>query len=130
MLVLPLPPCCTRAGRVPTLLSSHVRAGESSWGRAGPIARREQRLLLDRVPPAVAPGIAAQQSPGGQHQPTEYAELANRLEGVGRASRLVLAAARQAGRDPAAVGPNGRADGAARPATRRRRPRPLRRQAR
>src|SRR5436190_16799601 len=120
MLVRRLPPSCTRAGRVPTLLSSHVRAGESSWSRAGPTARREQRLLLDRVPPAVAPGIAAQQSPGGQHQPSEYAELANRLDGVGGARRLVLAAARKAGRDPAAVGPNGHADGAARPANHRR----------
>ena len=58
----------------------------------------------DRVEAAVAERVAAQQAPGGEQQRRGSAEAADRLGRVGRAGRLVAAAARQGGRDPALVG--------------------------
>ena len=66
----------------------------------------KQRARLDRVVAAVAERVAARQAPGGEDRAAHDAELADRLRRVGRAGRLVLAAARQGGRDEALVEPD------------------------
>ena len=63
----------------------------------------EEALAGDGVEPTVAERIAAQEAPHRQDRAAEYAELPDRLRGVGRAGRLVLAAARQRRRDQALV---------------------------
>ena len=78
---------------------------ERSWlgvrARAGRGA--EEALRLDRVEAAVAPRVAAQQPPRGEHQPAQYAELPDRLRRR-RASRSARTAApRQRRRDHALV---------------------------
>ena len=96
----------------------------------------EQPLVLDGIEPPVAPGVAAQQPPAGQDKPAQYAELADRLRGVFRARRVVLAALPEQRRDQPLVqrGSGARpagghapcsASGAARPALARRRARDL-----
>ena len=72
-----------------------------AWARGS--AYPEQRLVLDEVHPAVAPRVAAKQPPGGEHRSPEHAIAPDRLDGVGRAGRMVLAARGQAGRDHAPV---------------------------
>ena len=62
----------------------------------------EDALGLDGVIAAVAERVAAQDTPRRQHEPAEYAVPLDRLRGVVRARRLVLAPARQQpGRSPA-----------------------------
>src|SRR3954447_14997078 len=55
----------------------------------------EEPLTFDRVVPAVAPGIASQQPPAGEHCAADHAVGANRFDRVRRARRMVLAAIRQ-----------------------------------
>ena len=50
-----------------------------SWRMALRAARAEERLVLDGVDAAVAPRVAAQQPPGGQHEPAQYAVAPDRL---------------------------------------------------
>ena len=63
----------------------------------------EQRLVLDEVDAAVAPGVAAKQPPGGQHDSSQHTVAADRLDGVLGAGRMVLAARGKRGRDRALV---------------------------
>src|SRR4051794_41470640 len=61
----------------------------------------------------MAEGVAAQQAPAGQDDAAQYAVPRDRLYGVARARRLVLAAARQRRRDEPLVEADGAQDGAA-----------------
>ncbi len=63
-------------------------------------------LLLDGVKPAVAPGVAAEDPPAGQNQPAEYAELVDRLRGILRARRVVLAPRSHQRRDQPLIDPD------------------------
>jgi hypothetical protein len=49
-------------------------------------------LVVRVVDAAVAPGIAAKEPPGCEHDPTQEAELTQRVEGVLGATGVVLAA--------------------------------------
>src|SRR6478672_11628673 len=71
-------------------------------GRRAP----EQVPVLELVHPALAPGVAAQQAPGGEDRPAQRAELADRLHRVAGTGRVVAAARREGGGDPAPVDPN------------------------
>lgn len=64
----------------------------------------ENALVANGVETAVAKRVAAQQAPSPQNQPAKYAVLSDRLRGVGRTGRLVLAPAWDRGRDKALVG--------------------------
>ena len=80
--------CWRRRPRVRS--GSSRRSGAASGGRA---------LRGHGVIAAVAERIAAQQAPGRENGAAQYAVRADRLHRVGRAGRVVLAAARQRRRD-------------------------------
>src|SRR4051794_27567658 len=63
----------------------------------------EQPLVLRVVNAAVAPGIAAEQPPAGEKRPFEKAVLAQRIERVLRAGRVVLAAVAEQRADSPAI---------------------------
>ena len=72
-------------------------------GSTGPT--RRVKLLGDRVEAAVAERIAAQQPPGGEeHRRGRPRSGRTASLGIGGASRLVAAAARHRGGDPAPIG--------------------------
>src|SRR3954451_5619871 len=68
----------------------------------------EEPLALDRVVPAVAPGIASQQAPSGEHRAAHQAIRADGFDRVRRARRMVLAALRQKRRYEAPVRAHGK----------------------
>src|SRR5207244_1949102 len=73
------------------------RCGRAS--RLAALLAPEHPLRLDRIVSAVAPRIAPQQPPPGQHETAQKAIPPDRLDGVARARRLVLAAPRKRRRD-------------------------------
>src|SRR4051812_47103 len=94
----------------PTVLCQNLRIASlmsmSGWtmlarknmGSVRDVARLEQSLALNRVVAAVAPRVAAQDPPTGEHRATDHAVRADGLDRVRRARRMVLAALRQRGR--------------------------------
>src|ERR1700729_922354 len=90
-----LPRCCGRT-------SAPSRRRRSAAGRCLRLqawsgarhcgSRLEKPLVLNPVNSAMAPWVAAQKPPDGQDEPAEYAEALDRLHGVFRAGRVVLAA--------------------------------------
>src|SRR5215204_37166 len=62
-------------------------------------ARAEQLLVLDEIHAAMAPGVAAQDPPGGQDGTAQHTVAPERLDGVLGAARMVLAARRSPRRD-------------------------------
>ena len=80
--------------------------GLGLWGigRSGAGASRNSvRSQTSSMPPLLK-RVAAQQAPAGDDRAADGAQLADRLDRVGRAGRVVLAAPRKARRDPALVG--------------------------
>src|ERR1700674_5535566 len=66
-------------------------------GRIGwvPRVNPEYSLRLHRIVPAVAPRVAPEQAPTGEHQAPQYAVLPDRAQGIARAGGLILAASRK-----------------------------------
>src|SRR4051812_14571972 len=64
------------------------------WRSARRVVWLEEPLALDRVVPAVAPGVASQQPPAGEHRAAHHAVRADGVDRVRRARRMVLAAPR------------------------------------
>src|SRR5262249_48720454 len=86
----------------------------------------KQFLVFYEVDAAVAPGVAAEEPPGGEDDPSEYAVAPDGGHGVLRAGRMVLAPAREGRRHGALVeadrgdrqrAQRGHADPLARPAS-------------
>src|SRR4051812_33218367 len=70
----------------------------------------QREAIRDRVEASVAERVAAQQAPGREQRAAGDPEAFDRLHRIGRAGRLVAAAARSARRDPALVGAQRRQD--------------------
>ena len=86
------------------------RASCVRWsGRGGP------RAGGDLIEPAVAEGLQRTSRQAARTAPADYAELTDRLRRVGRAGRVVLAAARERGRDQALSRPDRQQDQQIRP---------------
>ena len=66
----------------------------------------EQALILDWIESPGTPRVAAQQPPAGQDKSAEYAESGDRLRGVLRARRVVLAALPHDRREQSLVEPD------------------------
>src|SRR5215218_6339606 len=75
------------------------------WARAGRAASSsEGPLAVDVVDPAVTPGIAAQNPPAGEDRSAHEPVVAQRVERVLRARRVVLAARGKERAEGVAVG--------------------------
>src|SRR5271157_2358187 len=76
-----------------------------AWRSGGEVlvSVAEDALRVDRVIAAVAERVAAQQAPDREHHPAGYAFALNRLDGIARASGLVLASPRQKWREDSAI---------------------------
>src|SRR5271154_2219432 len=86
-----------------------------SGARSGACLRTnpEHCLGLDRIVSAVAPGVAPEQAPPGEHQAPKYAVPPDRLGRIPRAGRLVLTTPRNRRRDHPLVDDDGHDDHAA-----------------
>src|SRR5690606_816801 len=78
-------------------------------GRRAPLPERR-----DVVDAALAPGVAAEEPPGGQDESLEDPVPLDRRDGVARAGRVILARGRSQRRDEALVPPDRRDEHAAR----------------
>src|SRR5690242_9771195 len=66
----------------------------------------QREAVRNRIEPAVAKWIAAEQPPGGEQETAGGAEAADRLRCVSRAGGLVTAAPWESWREPPLVGPD------------------------
>src|SRR3954470_13110214 len=81
-----------RTASLMSISGCRTLARTNMWGSARSVVWLEEPLALDRVVPAVAPGVASQQPPPGEHRAADHAIGADGLHRVSRARRMVLAA--------------------------------------
>src|SRR5450756_549552 len=87
--------CSWRSSWLGLLRVVYARCGGGSpdaRSAGGVGADPEDSLSLHGIVPAVAPRVASEQAPPGEHQASKYAVPADRLNRIARAGRLIPAA--------------------------------------